>query len=213
LCCFESPGGLLLQTQFWDTHPATGPADSWTIHGLWPDNCDATYNEKCDPSRNYQNISALLTANGASDTLDFMNQFWISNDESSEEFWEHEWATHGTCLSTLNPSCLQSEVPGIEAVAYFQTVVSLFKTLPTYTYLENAGITPSSRKTYSRSEFISALKSAGGVTPELSCHGQTINSISWYFNLQGSIIDGTFVPIDAPKPGNCRSSRIKYPPK
>lgn len=34
-CCFLSPGGLLLQTQFWDTKPSTGPVDSWTIHGLW----------------------------------------------------------------------------------------------------------------------------------------------------------------------------------
>ena len=35
LCCFNSPGGSLLQTQFWDTDPQTGPDDSWTIHGLW----------------------------------------------------------------------------------------------------------------------------------------------------------------------------------
>ncbi len=34
-CCFNYPGGDLLQTQFWDTNPSTGPADSWTIHGLW----------------------------------------------------------------------------------------------------------------------------------------------------------------------------------
>lgn len=35
LCCFNAPGGQLLQTQFWDTDPVTGPTDSWTIHGLW----------------------------------------------------------------------------------------------------------------------------------------------------------------------------------
>ena len=35
LCCFNAPGGSLLQTQFWDANPATGPSDSWTIHGLW----------------------------------------------------------------------------------------------------------------------------------------------------------------------------------
>jgi ribonuclease T2 len=35
LCCFNAPGGQILQTQFWDTSPATGPEDSWTIHGLW----------------------------------------------------------------------------------------------------------------------------------------------------------------------------------
>jgi ribonuclease T2 len=45
-CCSPTPGGLVLQTQFWDTW--TGferegqllPKGSWTIHGLWPDNCD-----------------------------------------------------------------------------------------------------------------------------------------------------------------------------
>ena len=45
-CCSPTPGGLVLQTQFWDTY--TGyerkgqllPKGSWTIHGLWPDNCD-----------------------------------------------------------------------------------------------------------------------------------------------------------------------------
>lgn len=35
LCCFNAPGGQLLLTQFWDTHPVTGPVDSWTLHGLW----------------------------------------------------------------------------------------------------------------------------------------------------------------------------------
>lgn len=35
LCCFNAPGGQLLQTQFWDTNPVSGPVDSWTIHGLW----------------------------------------------------------------------------------------------------------------------------------------------------------------------------------
>jgi hypothetical protein len=34
-CCLNYPGGHLLLTQFWDTDPATGPSNSWTIHGLW----------------------------------------------------------------------------------------------------------------------------------------------------------------------------------
>ena len=34
-CCFNSPGGAFMQTQFWDTDPSTGPSNSWTIHGLW----------------------------------------------------------------------------------------------------------------------------------------------------------------------------------
>lgn len=34
-CCFNHPGGLVLLTEFWDSEPATGPKESWTIHGLW----------------------------------------------------------------------------------------------------------------------------------------------------------------------------------
>lgn len=39
------------------------------------------------------------------------------------------------------------------------------------------------------------------------------SSISYYFHLKGSIIDGTFVPIAAPSAGSCASSGIKYPLK
>lgn len=34
-CCYNYPGGHILQTQFWDVDPSVGPNDSWTIHGLW----------------------------------------------------------------------------------------------------------------------------------------------------------------------------------
>ncbi|RDB28497.1 Ribonuclease Le2 [Hypsizygus marmoreus] len=215
LCCFEAPGGLLLQTQFWDTNPSTGPVDSWTIHGLWPDNCDLTYDSNCDPSRAYTNINSLLSASGASDTLSYMQTYWVDINGQNEQFWEHEWAKHGTCMSTLETKCLPSgSAKGAEAVAYFQAVVKLFKSLPTYTWLANAGITPSTSKTYTLSTLTSALKSAsGGYTPALDCTSSTLNAISWYFNLKGSAIDGTFVPITAPKSGSCPSSGIKYPPK
>ena len=75
LCCFNSPGGALLQTQFWDTNPPTGPDDSWTLHGLWPDNCDGTYEANCDPRRAYTNITEILQAAGADETLEIMQKF------------------------------------------------------------------------------------------------------------------------------------------
>jgi len=216
-CCTESPGGLLLQTQFWDTNPSTGPSDSWTIHGLWPDNCDGTFESDCDPSRAYTDLSSLLTDQGASDTLDFMNTFWVDIRGRNEQFWEHEWSKHGTCMSTLEPSCLPSGSPtGAEAVAFFQTVVKLFQSLPTFTWLSNQGITPSTTKTYTLSTLTAALKSeSGGYTPELGCSSGNLNSISWYFHLQGSIIDGNFLPIDATNTarGSCPSTGIKYRPK
>ncbi|KAI0931524.1 hypothetical protein AcW2_000398 [Taiwanofungus camphoratus] len=214
LCCFEAPGGQILQVQFWDTDPSTGPSDSWTIHGLWPDYCDGSYAEGCDPSRDYDDITTLLGDQGASSTLSYMQTYWVSDDESNEDFWEHEWSTHGTCYSTLRPSCLPSgSAKGAEAVAFFETAVSLFKTLPTYKWLEQAGITPNSKKTYTLNTLIDALEDAAGVKPALDCYDDSVSQISWYFNLKGSMIDGDFVPIDAPEKGSCPSSGIKYPPK
>ena len=45
-CCSPYPGGLLLLVELWDTYTgmeAQGqllPEGEWTLHGLWPDNCD-----------------------------------------------------------------------------------------------------------------------------------------------------------------------------
>ncbi|KAI0297546.1 ribonuclease T2-like protein [Multifurca ochricompacta] len=218
LCCFESPGGLILQTQFWDTNPSTGPSNSWTIHGLWPDHCDGTFSTNCDPSRDYTNIAGLLTSQGASDTLSFMQQFWVDINGQNEQFWEHEWAAHGTCYSTLKTSCLPSGSPqGAEAVAYFQRVVALFQTLPTYNWLASQGITPSTTQTYTLAQLTSALKTASGFTPTLGCSGSAINQISWYFHLSGSLFDGQLSrstsTSDSPKQSTCASSGLTYPPK
>jgi hypothetical protein len=76
LCCFNAPGGQLLQTQFWDTHPATGPDDSWTLHGLWPDRCDGSYDANCDSSRVYRNITDILTSFNRTDLLEYMHIYW-----------------------------------------------------------------------------------------------------------------------------------------
>jgi len=62
-----------------------------------------------------------------------MNTYWISDDESNEDFWEHEWSTHGTCINTLKPSCYSDYTTGEEAADFFEIVVNLFQTLDTYT--------------------------------------------------------------------------------
>ncbi|KAJ7161258.1 ribonuclease [Mycena crocata] len=209
-CCFQAPGGQLLLTQFWDTDPTTGPSDSWTIHGLWPDHCDGTFDSTCDASRAYTGIGNLLTAQGASDTLTFMNTYWKDNGGDDESFWEHEWSK-GTCMSTLDVKCLPSgSTKGAEAVVYFNTVVRLFKALPTYQWLAAAGITPSASTTHTLASLVTALKAGFGSTPALDCTGSAVSQISYYYHLRGSAIDGTFVAIDAPKAGSCASTGIKY---
>ncbi|KEP55618.1 ribonuclease T2 [Rhizoctonia solani 123E] len=229
LCCFEYPGGQLLQTQFWDFNPSTGPSDSWTIHGLWPDHCDGTYDSSCDSSRAYTDISTILTNGGASDILNYMKTYWRDINGDDESFWEHEWAKHGTCMSTLKPACISSSIRGQDAIYYFTRVVNLFKTLTTYEFLGAAGIYPSSTATYTLAQVNAAVKAkwvrpslhiaiiilkvTQGFTPAFDCTSGSLNAVSYYYHLKGSVIDGVLVPIDTPKAGTCGSTGLKYPPK
>ncbi|CRG89188.1 ribonuclease T2, putative [Talaromyces islandicus] len=213
-CCLESPGGLLIQTQFWDAQPAIGPADSWGIHGLWPDNCDGTYQSSCDSSREYDDIESLLESAGKTDTLSYMKKYWQSNDQSVESFWEHEWAKHGTCINTIDPKCYTNYKKGDEAVDFFGKVVSLFKTLDTYSALEKAGITPDDSKTYKLSDIEDAAGSLhDGKKVYFSCENDELSAAYYYFHLRGNAINGEYIAVDTPEDSDCPSSGIKYPPK
>ncbi|GAB1730813.1 hypothetical protein NU195Hw_g1747t1 [Hortaea werneckii] len=215
LCCFNSPGGSLLQTQFWDTDPVVGPSDSWTIHGLWPDNCDGSYDANCDDSRAYTNITAILNAAGRSDLVDYMQTYWQSNSGSAETFWEHEWSKHGTCISTLDPDCYTDYQPTEEVPDFFNRTVSLFKSLPTYEWLKEAGITPSSSATYTAAEIQDALSSnRGGHEVYLGCYsGNILDEVWYFFNIAGSLQNGDFKPADPLADSSCPSTGIRYLPK
>ncbi|EJT98394.1 hypothetical protein DACRYDRAFT_18041 [Dacryopinax primogenitus] len=92
-CCVQKPGGVLLHVQLWDV--GIGLPNSWGIHGLWPDLCNGGYDESHDgDGRAYtpEQISDVLAASGpdGQSLVDFMNQVWLSNDDSPSEFWAHE---------------------------------------------------------------------------------------------------------------------------
>ena len=95
-----------------------------------PDNCDGTYSANCDASRTYSNISDIISASGNDELLQYMQKYWTSNEDRANNFWKHEWNKHGTCISTLEPSCYSDNDPIDGVVDYFQTTVNLFKTLP-----------------------------------------------------------------------------------
>jgi ribonuclease T2 len=92
--------------------------------------------------------------------------------------------------------------------------VSLFKSLPTYEWLADAGITPSSSKTYTLSAIQNALSSKHGQKVYLDCSSKSLSAVYYYFHVKGSVITGQW---EAAAPdsgtGNCPSSGIKYPPK
>ncbi|KAF2869143.1 ribonuclease M [Massariosphaeria phaeospora] len=215
LCCFNAPGGQLLQTQFWDAEPATGPDDSWTVHGLWPDRCDGTYDANCDSSRVYRNITGIIQNFGKTDLLDYMSKYWKDYKGDDETFWQHEWSKHGTCISTLEPECYDDHKQTEEVVDYFQKAVDLFKTLPSYEWLSAAGITPSTSKTYTFQAIQDALAAKRpGVTVTLGCKSGRFNEIWYHYDVRGSVQLGEFVPAnpDGTK-STCPQTGIQYLPK
>jgi len=159
-----------------------------------------------------------------------MNVYWKDYQGNDESFWEHEWDKHGTCISTLNPSCYNGYTGQEEVVDYFEIAVSLFNGLDSYAVrrdlstrfsvadilqaLANAGIVPSTTVTYTFAQIQDALTAAHGFPVTISCSGGQLDEIWYHYNVLGSVQTGEFVPTspDGSK-SNCAATGISYVPK
>jgi len=142
-----------------------------------------------------------------------METYWKNDDGTDESFWEHEWGKHGTCYSTLEPSCYIDYQPQEEVVDFFATTVGLFKQLPTYNYLAAANIYPSATKNYTYDEVMAALNKPRGVNATLECEDGQLYEVYYTFNTIGSIADGTFVPSNPVGEGVGCPESFQYLPK
>lgn len=97
-----------------------------------PDNCDGSYEQNCDSSREYKNITSILQSQGRDELLSFMDTYWKDLNGDDDDFWAHEWNKHGTCINTIEPSCYSDYTPQEEVGEFFEKVVDLFKGLDTY---------------------------------------------------------------------------------
>ncbi|KAJ2999213.1 hypothetical protein NUW58_g64 [Xylaria curta] len=217
-CCFIYPGGRLLLTQFWDEeiHVGGGETD-WTLHGLWPDLCDGSYDQYCGMTPRFNNITAVLSHYGQDELVEAMNRYWVANYGTNEHLWAHEYNKHGTCINTLSPSCYgEAYTPGLEVVDYFVRAFGLFRMLDSYHALEEAGIEPDSSKTYALADIQAALEKYSGSRVILKCSRHNVLHEAWYvWFVKGSLQSGEFVPArDSFKGdhGNC-PSQVRYLPK
>ncbi|EIM92241.1 ribonuclease T2 [Stereum hirsutum FP-91666 SS1] len=228
-CCSPTPGGLVLQTQFWDTY--TGyeeegqllPKGSWTIHGLWPDNCDGTYGQYCDASRQYDplpddssvtaytgpGVDTFVKDFGRQDLLDFMNKYWVSQGEKNEGFWAHEFSKHATCTSTFDVACYGPDYKEHQDVVdFFQAVIRAFKMFPTYDILAASGIVPSNKTTYPLSQIQTALKAQTGSLPYVGCgsNGTVLQEVWYYNHVLGTEQFGQFKILDTTYNSTCSAT-------
>ncbi|GAA5914082.1 hypothetical protein JCM6882_001843 [Rhodosporidiobolus microsporus] len=215
-CCSEIPGGRILLTQFYNAQPSFGPEKEWTIHGLWPDNCDGSWEQYCDVEREYDNIREILTQGGRTDLLEYMDRMWKSNTGNDQSLWSHEWNKHGTCMSTLNPECYGKAYKQYdEVVDYFEKTVSQDKKLPTYEWLEAAGIVPSETATYTLEQLQAVAKKNHGYEAIWGCNNKNELDEVWYqYIARGPIAGGKLIPaVPAGSPSSCPATGIKYLPK
>lgn len=178
-----------------------------------PDNCDGTWEEFCAPDREYFNISAILSES-APCTLKYMQDYFKDYQGDDEDFWEHEFNKHGTCMSTLDPACYPDFEPGQEVTDYFKRTVKLFKQLPSYDWLAEAGIVPSFTTTYTAADIQAAIRAHHGYDVIINCRNGELDEMWYHFNVQGSIQSGNFIPVPpVGSPSNCPKTGIKYLPK
>ncbi|EGV61304.1 ribonuclease T2-like [Yamadazyma tenuis] len=215
-CCFESPGGILLLTQFWDYYPPIGGNETFTLHGLWPNRCSAdnTYDQFCDPSLEVHNPKEILSSFDPA-LLSDLEEYWKNFNGHDESLWEHEFNKHGTCVNTIKPNCYSSYKPHQNVYDYFRVTVELYKKLDTFQFLAAEGIVPSNDKTYTKSEIQSALdKNFGGKKVYFHCNKYNgLQEVWYYHHLQGPLTGEQFVPIDASQSSRCPETGIKFFPK
>lgn len=116
-------------------------------------------------------------------------------------------------MSTLASLCYPGGTPdNTNVVDFVKLVVKTYQGLPTYKWLANAGITPSSLKKYAASDVEAALEKGFGNKVYIGCRNGVLDEV-WYFHkVKGSLLADDLVKIDAVTSSKC-SGQIKYPPR
>ncbi|SGZ56885.1 CIC11C00000005228 [Sungouiella intermedia] len=232
-CCYENYG-IIMQTQFWDFNPdylkgilkrtpersySSDVNQTFTIHGLWNDRCDGSYDQFCKPeleftdSDNLENV--IVNQFGRQDLYDLMIKYWINGTVAgSQSLWQHEYNKHGTCFNTLQPNCFLGPYTKFEnAVAYYQKAVEVWSGLPTYKFLEQADIVPTTEKKYNLSDVQNALAYGHhGKQVYVGCSQGAISEIWYYHEVRGNVLNGQYKATDTLTKSSC-PGEVWYLPK
>ncbi|KAF9301316.1 ribonuclease T2-like [Mortierella antarctica] len=207
-CCLPEMG-LILLTQQW--YQGLGPADEFTVHGLWPDTCSGGQGPAtgCDAARVYDDIEPRLQnyPSAPAGFLNEMNTYWSSYKGDNNAFWAHEWSKHGTCISNLAPSCSANSIPDQDVFAYFSKTLALRTQYNLYDALAAKNILPG--LTPNVADMHTAIQAAFGVDAQINCLKGVLSEIWIYFRVKNH---DQYVPVAPLTTGSCKGY-ISYPVK
>ncbi|KAG0333937.1 ribonuclease T2-like [Podila humilis] len=207
-CCLPEMG-LILLTQQW--YNGLGPANEFTIHGLWPDTCSGGQGPAtgCDAARIYDNINTRLQNYPGTPAgfLNELNTYWASYKGDNNAFWAHEWSKHGTCISNLAPSCSANYVQDQDVFAYFEKTLALRSQYNLYQALAAKNILPGTNPNVA--DMHTAIKAAFGVDAQINCKDGALSEIWLYFRVKNH---DQYVPAAPLSIGSCKGF-ISYPVK
>lgn len=198
--------------------------ESFTLHGLWNDRCDGTWDEYCAPGlevdHEQDNITDIIVNKfNKPELYDKMVKYFINteksnvDDQKSIALWEHEYNKHGTCMNTIEPGCFYDYQEFEAAVGYWDKAMSLWEGLNTYDVLAEAGIVPTVEKTYALSDIQKALSDFhGGKEVYISCENDNIFEVWYYYNILGNVIEGDFKKQDMVGESSC-PEQVYFVPK
>ncbi|KAK2947559.1 putative Ribonuclease [Blattamonas nauphoetae] len=126
--------------------------NEFTIHGLWANFNASAWPQSCNSSYPF-NMKEIAD-------LPNLKKNWISNINTDESFYKHEWTKHGTCSTDLMPTIRD----------YFKDTIERHEQVDLQGILRRAGFVPNDSKQYQKAALTSSLKAALGVDALLECY-------------------------------------------
>ncbi|KAG0044727.1 ribonuclease T2-like [Gryganskiella cystojenkinii] len=171
----------------------------------------------CDDDRVYFDVEDRLERylNKIDKTDGFMDQmkkYWPSNKKDNNCFWSHEWIKHGTCVSTLDPSCQSNPVEDQDVYDYFSKVLELRSQYDLYRALAAKKIFPSQSRRFKTAAIRAAIKEQFDVEPGLYCKNGNLEDIRLYFEIKNRDQYELVQPTTDNWMGNCPTT-VSFPPK
>ncbi|KAI9318258.1 ribonuclease T2-like protein [Dichotomocladium elegans] len=198
-CCSPKYGLVVLALQW---IPGFGPPDEFTIHGLWPDTCSGgrAPSRGCDRTRSSNNVGNIIK-NANANLYRRLRELWPSYKGDNNWFWSHEWTKHGTCVSTLRPTCYGDSYRKYQDVEeYFEQVLDLHYQYDIYGVLNVGGVSPG--RIYSANTIHDTLEQFYKAKVMLTCDRQgQLREVSLYFYVKGR---NGYQITNALSRGNCR---------